>query len=184
MSDHDYPVYKSMRDLHMSGVSIPVLATAIEKHGIYAWDRYNRFRKVSADDPLAARALDVLADQVQDAVSYPARDRPDAGPLNNPWCESGWPDHDCPDFAALAAGLVVRTGGDDAPSSSALLLIEALRALLVGEPLAGGPRFRSNSQLMEHILAKYDNVRGLSSRTLDARFAEARKLMEIRLKEK
>ena len=46
LNDNGYPEYRTLGQILAGGVSIGVLATAIEDGGIYLWDRYDRFEEV------------------------------------------------------------------------------------------------------------------------------------------
>lgn len=41
---------ESIKDLIFRGVKVPAIATAIEKNGIFTWDRYGRFIKAKVGD--------------------------------------------------------------------------------------------------------------------------------------
>lgn len=91
-------------------VSVGKLATAIEKHGIYGWDRYGRFKHFAADTVAAGEALDLLAL----VHGYESRDEPNfqhqvphpldatAGGSDDPFLRFGWASCVAPDFDALA----------------------------------------------------------------------------------
>ena len=42
-------------------VSVAALATAIESHGVYGWDRFGRLKEFKSDSKGAGKALDLLA---------------------------------------------------------------------------------------------------------------------------
>ncbi len=177
VNESNEPQYKSLRELRIAGVAVGVLATAIEAHGIYAWDRFNRFLKFEPAHAFAVRALDALAESVRPRDLQHGSSDDDA--RGSPWIEAGWPDEDCPDFAALARGLKVRKSGAEAvPTDSALLLIEAMRTYCV-------PRhFGSNEMFISNILERYPGMRGLSQRTVQHWFSQAGKTAADRGKER
>lgn len=82
------------------------LATAIEQHGIYTWDRFGRFGL--ANDADKNKALCLLEVQYEWECDAGARYSSDPrSPLDqckgfdNPFSQFGWPDAVIPDFANL-----------------------------------------------------------------------------------
>jgi hypothetical protein len=67
--------------LLMRDISVATLATAIDRHGIYLWDRFGRFKHVQANDPLANKAFDLLALMYDWELQ---RDDPHVSPLSPP----------------------------------------------------------------------------------------------------
>ena len=183
MTHLDSPNYKSLRALRVEGISIGVLASAIEARGIYAYDRFDRFREVAPVDALALRALDALADSVQRSAS-PNDETEDIDPMGSPWNDSGWPIDDLPDFESLAKGLVVRRSATgDANPGSEYVLIEALRRMLVRESGSDrSQRCSSNAQLISKIEEQHSGIRGLSKRNIEQMFAKSAKQFEAREK--
>lgn len=178
--DREYPVYESLGALRARGVSIATLATAIEKHGVYAWDRFDRFKKLTNKDAGMQTVLDALARAVEQANGrepYGVED-PDSV-----WVASGWPPHERPDFAAIADGQIERrpTTQDDL-ATSGLLLIAVMRRLLVRD--AGTPAkvtFTSNAQLIDYVVRTYPGVSGLGQRSIEGHLARASDLLKGRL---
>ena len=163
-----------------------MLATAIESFGIYGYDEYDRFKKVSKEDPVALAALAVLRLVVKRLYDQHDDGSDDWVGPDSPWDTCGWPRHDCPDFAAIARGVTLRGSSDtNQPPDSARLLIAAMAALLV-RAQEGSSRapYSSKAQLIAKILERFPGVRGLGERTMQDLLAKGDKLLEARLKEK
>jgi hypothetical protein len=85
-------------------ISVGTLATAIEQHGIYTWDRFGRFGKAS--DPDKDRALSLLEVQHKWEVDAEASFREDPrspleqceGDWDSPFDRFGWASEVAPDF--------------------------------------------------------------------------------------
>ncbi|MEN8720584.1 MAG: hypothetical protein ABF296_10025 [Oceanococcaceae bacterium] len=102
------------RDANRVGrVTVGVLATAIEKSGIYGWDDYGR-KKGPDDDGINKRALGFLAayyKETEKTAFSPDYDYEmgildnDWGDLDSPLQSFFWPANELPDFDGLASGL-------------------------------------------------------------------------------
>lgn len=91
--------------------SIATLATAIEQVGIYAWDRYGRFKHFSGESEYASKALELLAlVHAYESDTSPHDDYEDRHPLDeasdwqedNPYLRYGWAKEVLPDFEAIS----------------------------------------------------------------------------------
>jgi len=102
--DEDGNPFKTISQLVGCGTSIATLATAIEKDGVYTWDRFGRFGKASDEDK--ALALDLLEAQYKWASDPEADRREDPrspmdqceGDWTNPFERFGWAAEVEPDF--------------------------------------------------------------------------------------
>ncbi len=111
-NEDDNP-FVSLGDLLSKKVSVATLATAIEKHGIYTWDRFGRFGKIEKENAAtaAATAFDYLARVVEwedehagDAPGiHPAEQHPlDAtNGMSTPFCTFGWAKEVLPDLDTI-----------------------------------------------------------------------------------
>ena len=94
----------SLGDVLDSGVSHGAVATAIEREGIYQWDRYGRYVHYEPDSPEAREALDLVARSwgaasYEDPDNYEESDSDDGrhGP-KNPFQMLGWMPGHVPNF--------------------------------------------------------------------------------------
>jgi hypothetical protein len=113
------------------------IATAIEKTGIFGWDRFGRWRQFKPDSKEAGRALDAIAD-VYDYESDPERSiRDEEHPLDAGamypgylWELFGWPIGSVPEFVEDTPSRVpqtpARTAGETRRKQSYLKVIDAL----------------------------------------------------------
>lgn len=169
-----------------------VLATAIERHGIYSWDRYGRFTRYGPDTPEAAKALDLVAAEYEYHSRLPP-DYTEMSPAEYLVDDPGgdnyvWPASDLPDFKALeessdphqrasspsSAGAAVRQENADLRVAGALLLL--ITGELDGE---SHPRYADKKQLVEYIEAKLAGYPGLKENTLRAKLDRARGLLDV-----
>jgi hypothetical protein len=102
--------WRSMREL-LENHSPAVLATAIERHGVFVYDRYNRIVKASpeSDDEYSqAKALDLIADwqaELNDPNPTYSWDHPRFELEDHPTQHFGWPEGQLPNFSAQAQTL-------------------------------------------------------------------------------
>ncbi len=112
-TDTNQPAFKKIRDYLEGGwgnreISIGVLATVIEKEGIYTWDRFARFGK--ANTAAEERILDLLAtlcEYENDCYNPPHYN--DQHPLDYAACQPddpysffGWSEDELPNFENIA----------------------------------------------------------------------------------
>lgn len=162
-------------------IGIGALATAIENHGVWGWDRFERWRRFDKDSEEQRTALNRLARQCElNAQSEPAA--PDLDPTSDPLFFFGWLAADLPDFAAdvVSAPQVPKRRGDIARvANTDLTIIGAMLFTLEGKlGCARHPRFSSTAQIIEHIEHHMKGYPGVSKRTLEDRFSRARKLID------
>jgi len=102
--DEDGNPFLTLGQLLRIDVSVGTLATAIEQHGIYTWDRFGRFGKAS--DPDKDRALSLLEVQHNWEADAEASFREDPrsplekceGDWDSPFDRFGWASEVAPDF--------------------------------------------------------------------------------------
>lgn len=160
------------------------MATAVETHGVYTWDRYGRLRKFPPDSPEAQAALDHLA-----AVYASNCGHPDDHIDHEQFYEAGgdaygWPAMDDPDLKAIKVGLNLSPPQvpPDKPgpkSENAYLgMVLGLLRFIKGE-LGNSPHpdYKSETQLGEFIEVAMVGYPGTSKGNFKAKFADAKKLI-------
>ena len=99
--------WRSLREL-LENHSPAVLATAIERHGVFVYDRYNRIVKTSpeSDDEYSqAKALDLIASwqaELNDPGPIYSWDHEKFEFEDHPTQRFGWPEGQLPNFSAQA----------------------------------------------------------------------------------
>ena len=127
-----------------SDIDPSVIATAIEKLGVYCWDRFGRI--VKADSEAQGRALDALADYVDwERRQWDTWEPPDdeyfaelgpqsryLPPMKDYLNSFGWWESDLPDMAAIAKTVIYpgaahpRKGAETRRTGTLMVLIAAL----------------------------------------------------------
>lgn len=163
---------------------IGLIATVIERHGVYTWDRYGRIRLYLSDTEECAKALDLLA------AAYTAYIDPDGSDEWEVFSEAGgdaygWPSNKMPDLTNLEVSIkdelekpiprnaIVKT------DNANILIIGALLAYIKGE--LGNlqhPDFKSEDQLSLFIDQKFKGYSGASQRSLKTKFARAKETLK------
>ncbi len=184
--DDDDPLL-SLGDLLLrSTVRVGVLATAIEQHGIYSWDRYGRFKHFGPGSIEAGAALDVLAkyfDALCDADETRWFDESsfrDGGADHYCWPSSKLPNLDAADASLEVASPRMRTGPEKRSDSGLLHMIGAL--LLTMDGKAGQPRhpaFSSEAKLMDFLSDHFKGYDGMSLRNLKDKASKAKHLFDV-----
>ncbi len=172
------------------GVTEGALATAIEKEGVYTWDRFGRFRCFKPPAPEAESVLSVLAN-VYARYSSDAPDDLDDGDDDSPdsllrLC--GWPKPKLPDFRSIEGSepVVSMPPESTRPTPGAklvradLALIGGLLLFIKGE--LGNkrhPDFQTEDDLINVLELELSNLRlvGASQRTIIDKFSAAKKLL-------
>jgi hypothetical protein len=146
LNDTDEVTLVTLSDLLRDGVAIPALATAIEKIGIYGWDKCGRFGNVGDDGKeialnLLAKQLawegDPLPDKSGDSRSPRELSDDDSNGEFGHFC---WPAGELPDFDAIDHEYVSRRQDEDgpakrkAPDKFVLLLIRLLVEIAKRDP--------------------------------------------------
>jgi len=97
--------WRSLREL-LEKHSTAVLATAIERYGVFVYDRYNRIVRASPesnDEYSQAKALDLIADwqaELNDPGPSYSWDHPRFELEDHPTQQFGWPEGQLPNFSA------------------------------------------------------------------------------------
>jgi hypothetical protein len=164
-----------------SRVSAGALADAIEREGVWGWDRFDRFRHFKEGHREREEALDRLARQVA-ADTDPRVEKPDLDPLYDTFFFYGWMARQRPDFAKLGESQqLAKPRPSDAAKieKSDLGIIGALLYAVEGKAnCSRHPDFPTAERLIAHLAENMRGYRGLSKRTLETRFAEARALID------
>ena len=96
--------------LEKTDLTEAVLATAIERHGVSVWDKFNRFfRADEAGKERALRLLFLRTEWRKNAHELYEQDPLQVDETDNPYFHFGWPAAKCPNFEALK--LAVNRGG-------------------------------------------------------------------------
>jgi len=176
-------------------ITVGQLASAIEKGGVYGWDRFGRFKKSDDQNAIKKDALNALAELMRDVTAWnrdPKHCDPEEGlldefPLNDLHIEGahplqffGWPKREIPKFCAPE-------GAESAPFPSHLgvstnALYNIIGALL---DVASTKRERpmTEAQLIGYLVEKYENNYGISKSNLEKQFARAKRMLDRSMKD-
>lgn len=164
--DYDGNPFLAIDKILEGRVSIGVMATAIERHGVYTWDRFGRFGL--AGDKAKARALDALATlysysyfylirQISDDPDYMEKEKDVAMATLQRF---GWYSDRCPDFEAIRGGLDMREmpqrKGADTRSRDTMLVLIAAMASEAGVDLSKRGAAQRIAELTQHNGAPVD----------------------------
>lgn len=192
MEGHHRMKLVTLADKLDEGVAIGTLATAIEKYGIWGWDRYGRSRHFSHDSEKGKEALDLLAAQSNFMGDSEQELSPlDEGQLQpiSPYDTFGWKESEVPDFEAIER----EDPGPPPPrpqsaSKSANAYLVVIGVLL--EFIKGGrgsakkhPSFESEAALIREIVKNNQEVAGLGERALQDKFAYAKRTLDMKREE-
>lgn len=159
------------------------VVTAIETHGLQGWDRYGRWGKFKPDQRPVSDALDAIAEVLKQwdlhGEAFNAHD----------WIEDhagyhnlhavGWAESDLPKFRDYVSALPKKPAvyrSTRRIEKNDLVLIAFLLRLILGEE--GGckhPQFSSEQDIKNYASDHLKGVPGLSERTLDTKFREAKR---------
>lgn len=170
--------------LEARGFDYGTMATAIERHGVFTWDRFGRFGP--ADEQAKIRTLDSL--EVAYRVHLETGRHPDFEQFDDKdlswklsWLRmAGWPTDQCPDFDAIRAGLDLREAprprGAETRSKDTLLVIIAALVDEAGIDLAGRGAAKQIADLTELLGAHVtdDTVRSVLKAIPEARERRAK----------
>lgn len=182
MSDEDDD-FLSLGHLYFKeGITAGTLATAIEKVGVFGWDRFDRFKLFKLGAPECEQALDRLARRVA-AANNPRDDDPDLDPSSDPFYFFGWRVSQRPDFEELTEDEEPppprRRSDDRKIATTDKLIIAAMLDAMEGRSACGRhPDFPTREKLIQHLAHYMQGYRGVGERTLQSRFSEARGLMD------
>jgi hypothetical protein len=162
-----------------SGVPIPVLAEAVERHGIYVFDRFGRFKCFKRGSHEAERALDALAEQHRTRADPDVPDAVDAVQWEGVFDSSGWPAAQLPDFQSIEPNDVAppptRSVRMERPvkEQNLINLIGGLLVFIKGAAGTAHPDYRSEAALQEWLERKIE-LPGMGSRTVQDVFKQAK----------
>ncbi len=164
------------------GIPAGSLASAIEQQGVGGWDRFDRYRLFKDQVPEEQRALDRLARQhAQDTDPERRDDNEDLDPTSDPLFFFGWKRSECPIFAEYDVGPKPPRRRSDAVKieKTELMILGALLYVIEGNAdCRPHPGFATAEKLIAHVVEHFRGYRGISKRTLEQRFAQARALIE------
>lgn len=162
--------------------SIATLATAVEQHGIYFWDRFGRFSKSTNGKGVEA-ALDNLAWLYKERFDDELGEEKIDEDMYREWGDRyGWLSSDFPDLEGIVKN---QSSAPEAPKPSGPGQVKSdnanagiIRALLMfirGEfkEVVPHPNFKSENQLSEFLDKKMMGFPGCSERNLKAKFKHA-----------
>jgi hypothetical protein len=166
-----------------------VLATAIENYGIQGYDRYNRFKDFDKGSDDEKAALDLLAEYVEgsyDRALYGQDVDDDSLAADySPYKRYGWLRTKLPDFDKSGPEAPYGTvppvtkpkGRSDEPGNLAVIgsLLLVIRGGKYG--IEAHPDFKSEAALID-FLAEMIGYPGMSPRTLQTKFAIAKRVLE------
>ena len=172
-------VNKCLRD----GVTEGTLATAIEKEGVYTWDRFGRFTCFKPGTREADEVLDALARVYErdHGLHGGHPDEDDCGVPDSPLDLGGWPRTALPDFALFEADEAQSPARPGSPKEELnnLAIVGALLGCVLGEHgVPRHPEFASQADLVRFLADKMSGIRGMSRRNLEEKFARARRLID------
>lgn len=179
--------FMNFRDLLSQGkVSVATLATAIEDNGVYAWDKYGRFKKFTKDQPENSEALKLLAWLYErDNSSWEDQGQMDGlnqadGP-DDPFYKYGWSLEVCPDFKLIRDGQseIAHKKWNKREYASYLRIIGALLEYIKGDApgVEKHPSFINEAKLIEFFDSKYEGYEGLSQSNLSRKFPESKRIL-------
>lgn len=180
MSD-DELFFVCMADLLSKDKSVKDLATAIEAGGIYGWDEFGRFRHFVSTPTVPCehvrKALRVLAGHYQRLNDPFHQWSPsDEDPEGNPLYQFGWPATRLPKWPVANSSPELVTGSKNSGDSGTINIIAVLLDIIAGRSgWAPHPQWQSEAALIDCIVQRYGDFRGLSERNLQAKFAAGKR---------
>lgn len=167
------------------GVEVSLLADAIEKEGIWGLDRYGRFKRFTPGEEGAQRALDALAAQ-HSTSRYPG-EQPAVETAEWEWTfrSYGWLKKDLPHFSQVGqipSKLASQPRGPALRAANVnLRIIAALLDIIINRMRADQPKPEyagSEAKLIKFLENMYQGYEGFGKRTLEIRFADAKKALQ------
>lgn len=166
--------------LWWQGVGTAVVATAIEEHGLYGFDRFGRFRVFTKKDNETRRALDAVESVRLLHIAHDQGERLGQGLDEVALSQYGWPLSKSPDFHAIAARLLgIRSEPEGLSPKSMMLAVGGLLRFIQGEfGFAKHGQYKSQDQLAKDLeLYLRGTPVGLSESSWLHLFADVNKLM-------
>lgn len=175
---------KTLAELLEDGKSPATLATAIEKCGVWGWDRFGRLTSFNAKDPGAEDALRLL-----EAEANHGDDPQEESPLEESermgdlrYRQYGWKPDELPDFATIRRDQPdgQRPASIEKTYQADLAIIGALLSVIKGDPpFQKHPEFQSEAKLILVLEQQFDGYAGCKRRTLEKRFKAAKDLLKL-----
>lgn len=189
----DSPQLTTLYDLLVEGYSVDQLATAVETHGVYGWDRFGRFfdKRLPPNKKLPTEALDALAAFHDYAIRfYEERDSQNDAEsadltspaasldqLYTPLHRLGWPQKELPQFCdKVTFPPALKLGRLPTPESPALHILGALLLDLADLRKTGHPvSIPSEDTLLKHMRESFPGVKWLSRTMIQDYFADSKR---------
>lgn len=160
------------------------LATEIEARGVHGWDRYGRFKKFTpaADKFEVQAALDVVAECMSRRMTLGGQWNDDDEWFDWSRRRFGWRMKDMPNFEEVERAQQdlprPRETGESKWGNNNLRIIGALVEIITGQGgIQGHPDLNSETKLIDLLTDRYKGFNGLTERTLQGRFRDAKKLL-------
>ena len=167
--------------------STATLASAVDRHGLYHWDRYGRFLKVTAQSEGGKAALDLLAWLYKERFDDQFREEKIDIDMFREWGDDfGWISSDCPDLDTITTDqrsppppAKGRSPGEIKSDNAYNGIILGLLKFIRGEfdDIEKHPNYRSDTQLREYLDKKMQAYPGCSARNSLKRFKDANALV-------
>jgi hypothetical protein len=182
--EYEEPFLRLGQYLFLLNEAPGTMASAIESHGVYTWDRYGRLRKFAPDTPEAKQALEYVA-----GVYASNSGHPDLYIDYERFYESGgdafgWPAQDDPDLKAIKVGLnlspkqsIINKPGPKSENAYLGMVLGLLRFIKGDLGNAAHPDYKSETQLAEFIELAMLGYPGVSKGNFKSKFADAKKLI-------
>jgi hypothetical protein len=174
---------KTLAKLLEEDWSPETLATAIEKCGVWGWDRFGRLTFFKSNEPGAAEAIQLLeaeanheADPQEESPFEESERRRDRR-----YREHGWKPDDLPDFATIRRDQPAgqRPESIEKTYQTDLAIIGALLSVIKGDPpFQKHPEFQSEAKLILVLEHQFSGYPGCKRRTLEKRFKAAKDLLK------
>jgi hypothetical protein len=160
------------------------IASAIESHGVYTWDRYGRLRKFAPDTPEAKHALDYVAGFYASNCGHPDNYIDHEQFFEAGGDAFGWPVQDHPDLSAIKVGLnlspkqsTVDRPGLKSENANLGMVLGLLRFIKGELGNTAHQDYKSEAQLAEFIELAMVGYPGVSKSNFKSKFADAKKLI-------
>ncbi len=177
--------FMRLGDLHfIAREKLGTLASAIELHGVFTWDRFGRFTHYSLGSPEVTKALDELAMLYERNGGHPDDEIDHDFYYENFGDRFGWPASISPDFDAIEAGMPFPQR--DAPTkklnvkaeNANLGMVLALLKFIQGElDNQKHPDYVSETQLGEFLEKSMVGFPGVSVDNFKKKFARAKDMI-------
>jgi len=179
----DEDIFYCLKDLLVQGTDLAVLATAIEQHGLFGFDRFGRCGAIKPSSYDAERALDALArvhaeiNDIDGSSVYPGWEFED---YPSDLCSYGWYEAELPDFKAIFKEIepTLRPSNKQRFENNNTLLIGLLLHYIQdGFQRQKHPLFSTIEELCQDLAFVADHRNGMGEGTLKKKFKEGKELV-------